>query len=90
MREKIKDNRDYLITTEDLRQWEIDFKRNLEPLIILWTGWAERWPDKEKYLGTSSNDIQLLRFPGKSSFPSCAISLSCLFFLLFRSFEVYS
>ena len=68
MREKIKDDQHYLITTEDLLQWEIEFNRNLEPLIILWTGWAERWPDKEKYLGTSSNDIKLLRFPGMSSF----------------------
>lgn len=65
LREKVQDNVDYLITVEDLRQWEVDFDRNLESLIILWTGWAERWTSKEKYLGTATDDITLLRFPGK-------------------------
>ena len=64
LRDKVRDNADYLITTEDLRQWETDFNRNLEALIILWTGWAERWPSKEKYLGTATDDITSLRFPG--------------------------
>lgn len=65
LRHVVKDDADYQITAEDLIQWESINGKQLEPLIILWTGWGSRWPDRETYLGTTSlNDISVLRFPG--------------------------
>lgn len=46
--------------------WESTHQKELGPLVLLWTGWAERWPDREKYLGTAGNDVKKLHFPGKA------------------------
>lgn len=73
LRETVIENADYEITKEDLILWEARNKKQLESLVILWTGWASNWPSKLKYLGTNSNDISLLHFPGK--FISLTISL---------------
>lgn len=67
LRHVVKDDADYQITAEDLIQWESINGKQLDPLIILWTGWGSRWPDRETYLGsTSLNDFTVLRFPGLS------------------------
>jgi len=64
LRAKVKDNVDYEITAKDLQQWEFEQGTRLRPLVILWTGWASHWPNKERYLGTSTNDTSLCHFPG--------------------------
>ncbi len=64
LRDKVKDNADYEITENDLTEWEGVNKKKLDPLIILWTGWGSRWPDKLRYLGTESEDASQLHFPG--------------------------
>ena len=65
LRDKVKDNADYEITENDLIRWEKVNQRKLDPLIILWTGWASRWPDRLRYMGTSvEDDPSLHHFPG--------------------------
>jgi len=65
LRDKVKDNADYQITENDLIEWEKVNKKKLDPLIILWTGWASRWPDRLRYLGSDSEyDASHNRFPG--------------------------
>lgn len=85
LRKTVKDNADYLISTDDLVQWEKDHGRKLDPLILLWTGWGSRWPDRESYLGSSSlNDTSHLRFPGEKHIKlhNGMGSDNCCFFLL--------
>jgi len=67
LRDKVKDNADYQITENDLMEWEKVNKKKLDPLIILWTGWASRRPDRLRYFGTESeNDRTLNRYPGNT------------------------
>ena len=65
LRHTVKDAADYAVSVNDLQKWEEDSGKKLGPVILLWTGWASRWPDKMIYLGTDTNDTSLLHFPGK-------------------------
>jgi Putative cyclase len=45
-------DRDYRLTLQDLRAWEE--KHGAVPaggIVLLRTGWGERWPDRKRYLG---------------------------------------
>jgi len=64
LRDKVQGNSDYQITIKDLLEWELSANQNLSHFAIFWTGWSSRWPDKESYLGTSTNNTSLLHFPG--------------------------
>jgi len=64
LRQTVKGDADYLITSDDLKKWEADTGNVLSPLIILWTGWASRWNNRTSYFGTNSSDTTQLRFPG--------------------------
>jgi len=64
LRQTVKDDADYLITSDDIKKWEEDTGKVLNPLIILWTGWASRWNNRTSYLGTDTRDTSQLRFPG--------------------------
>lgn len=61
---------DYLVTTEDLEGWEAT--HGLLPdggILLLRTGWAERWSDRTAYLGTDRvgpDAVPELHFPGLS------------------------
>ena len=61
-------NRDYLITVEDLRRWEAAQKASLaKKIVLLRTGFAEHWPDRAAYLGTTATGrvgVRQLHFPG--------------------------
>ncbi|MEQ8847558.1 cyclase family protein [Botrimarina sp.] len=61
-------DRDYQVTVEDLLAWERENDASLEgKIVLLRTGYASHWPDREKYLGTSQTGraaVDLLRFPG--------------------------
>jgi kynurenine formamidase len=65
---KCTDQPDYQINVGDLRAWEEKHGRELKDVIvILRTGWGARWPDREKYLGTSERGregVAKLHFPG--------------------------
>lgn len=61
---------DYEITPGDLFAWEERTGRRLvDVIVLLRTGWAERWPDRLRYLGTENRGPQAvaeLHFPGLS------------------------
>ncbi len=59
---------DYLIGVDDLEAWESTHGHIPdESILLLKTGWGERWPDRETYLGTSltgEEAVPELHFPG--------------------------
>ncbi|HMO84377.1 MAG TPA: cyclase family protein [Lacipirellulaceae bacterium] len=61
-------DRDYLVTVEDLRRWEEDQGASLDDkIVLLRTGFADRWPDRASYLGTAATGreaVSQLHFPG--------------------------
>lgn len=59
---------DYRLSVADLAAWEQQYGRIPEgAIVIMWSGWGERWPDKKRYLGTDApGDVANLHFPGFS------------------------
>ena len=61
-------NPDYLITADDIRNWEAENGRIPEWGIVLFnTGFGAKWPDKKAYLGTNQRGpdaVKDLHFPG--------------------------
>jgi kynurenine formamidase len=61
---------DYLISVDDLQAWESRHGRLPDGVILLLrTGWGERWPDPLRYLGTELRGpeaVPELHFPGLS------------------------
>lgn len=59
---------DYLVTIDDFKQWEKATGASLaEKIVLLKTGYAEHWPDRQKYLGTAEmgpTAVAKLHFPG--------------------------
>ncbi|GMR12953.1 MAG: cyclase family protein [Gemmatimonadota bacterium] len=59
---------DYLVTVEDLEAFESEHGRIPDGAILLVrTGWGDRWPDREAYLGTRTTGpeaVPELHFPG--------------------------
>jgi kynurenine formamidase len=59
---------DYQVTVEDFQAWELFGGTSLEDQIVLiYTGFGSRWPDREKYLGTAEQGkaaVAKLHFPG--------------------------
>ncbi len=62
---------DYLVSREDLLQWEAAHGRMPDSSIVLiHTGWGQFWPDRARYLGTTRvgpEAIPELHFPGIDS-----------------------
>jgi kynurenine formamidase len=65
---KAANDRDYLITIDDIKNWESANGKLPEWSIILFqTGYGSKWPDKKSYLGTDqkgSDAVKDLHFPG--------------------------
>ena len=65
---KAAGNPDYLITADDIRNWEAEHGRIPEWTIILfYTGFGKKWPNKKEYLGTDQRGpdaVKDLHFPG--------------------------
>lgn len=61
---------DYLISVEDLQNWEKQNGRIPDrSIVLLQTGFGQYYPDKKKYLGTDERGpeaVQKLHFPGLS------------------------
>lgn len=59
---------DYRLSVADIVAWERQYGRIPEgAIVIMWSGWGERWPDKKRYLGTDkAGDVANLHFPGFS------------------------
>lgn len=71
VREKCKENRDYLLQVEDIQDWESTFKTIPDNAwVIMYTGiGTEYYPDKKRVLGTDKigeEAIPELSFPGFS------------------------
>jgi kynurenine formamidase len=66
----VGENKDYLITVEDLTNWEKENGQIPDKVILLLqTGFGKFYPDLEKYLGTSKRGdeaVKELNFPGLS------------------------
>jgi kynurenine formamidase len=68
---KASGNPDYLISIEDIRDWEKEHKKDVPEgsIVLLQTGFSQFYPDKKKYLGTTERGehaIRELHFPGLS------------------------
>jgi kynurenine formamidase len=63
-------NPDYQVTIDDLMDWETANKQQLvERIVLLRTGWSQRWPNRLTYLGTDirgPSAVKHLHFPGLS------------------------
>jgi kynurenine formamidase len=61
-------NADYLVTRADIESWERTHGRIPDDVILLLrTGFSQRWPDAARYLGTAERGagaVALLHFPG--------------------------
>jgi len=59
---------DYRVAVADLEAWEKQHGRIPQGAIVLmFSGWGARWPDKKTYLGTDKpGDVANLHFPGFS------------------------
>jgi kynurenine formamidase len=59
---------DYQIGVDDVQAWEAANGQTVDGMIVLLrTGFAERWPDAERYLGTAergADAVAKLHFPG--------------------------
>ena len=59
---------DYQVTVADLETFEAAHGQIAPGTLVLFrTGWGSRWPDRERYLGTSATGpdaVALLHFPG--------------------------
>jgi len=59
---------DYLVTAEDLQQWERAHGQiPANAILLIRTGFSKRWPDAVKYLGTAERGAEgatKLHFPG--------------------------
>lgn len=64
----VETNRDYRLTQHDLENWEARHG-TIPPgaVVLMYTGWGKRWPDRERYLGSDTpSDPKTLHFPGFS------------------------
>lgn len=69
VRRQCRSNPDYEVTVQDLLDWEANHGP-ISPgeLVLIWSGWGERWPDAKRYLGTETpQDSRSLHFPGLSA-----------------------
>jgi len=69
--EKALKDRDYLISVEDLKNWESSQSMQIPDgsIVLLQTGYSKFYPDKKTYLGTDERGpeaVKLLHFPGLS------------------------
>jgi kynurenine formamidase len=65
---KVANHRDYGITKEDIRSFELK-NRPLQDndIVLFYTGWGKYWGNKKEYLGTDKfDDVDHLHFPGLS------------------------
>ena len=68
LREKAARDPDALLARDDLARFES--RHGPIPtaaIVLVHTGWADRWPDRARYLGTAGSDATRLHFPGVSA-----------------------
>lgn len=61
--EKVKANADYQLSKEDVLAWEATYGQIPSgSVVLLYTGWAERWGDEKAYQNMDENGV--MHFPG--------------------------
>lgn len=66
VRDKVRQNPDYLLVADDVQNWErINGPMPQGAVIMLLTGWGDRFGDPEKYRNPDSNGV--MHFPGYSA-----------------------
>ena len=61
--EKVKANADYQLSKEDVLAWESEHGQIPSgSVVLLYTGWAERWGDEKAYQNMDENGV--MHFPG--------------------------
>lgn len=62
-------DRDHAVTAEEIRAFEAAHGPIPKgAVVVAWTGWGERWPDRRRYLGDDApGDASHLHFPGFSA-----------------------
>lgn len=65
---KVKNNRDYTISVEDIKAFEQQHgPLTNQNIVLFYTGWGQYWHNKLLYLGTNKfGDVKNLHFPGLS------------------------
>ncbi len=68
LRAQCRVDADYTMSVKDILAWETRFGRIPDHAIVfMYSGWASRWPDATRYLGTADlDDPRSLHFPGFS------------------------
>lgn len=71
VRDSANANPDYVVSVADVERWEAAHGSMPQGVIVLLrTGWASRWPDRARYLGTTLTGpagVAQLHFPGLDS-----------------------
>jgi kynurenine formamidase len=72
-----RENADYRLSVEDIQAWEARNGRiDKGCIVLLNTGYARHWPDRQKYLGTAERGpdaVRKLHFPGYSKESAIAL-----------------
>jgi kynurenine formamidase len=68
VRSAVEGNADYRLSMDDLEAWEARHGPiDQGAVVLMLTGWGTRWPDRMRYLGSSTpSDPKTLHFPGFS------------------------
>jgi kynurenine formamidase len=68
VRSSVAQDQDYRLSRTDLERWESRHGPiQLGAVVLMLTGWGQRWPDKVRYLGSATpSDPKTLHFPGFS------------------------
>ena len=63
------------LTVADLQNWEKTHGRiPNDSILLVLTGWGKYWPNYKEYMGTSTRNTSLYRFPGKILTSAVAIN----------------
>nr|XP_006822658.1 PREDICTED: uncharacterized protein LOC100370028 [Saccoglossus kowalevskii] len=65
IKSKADEDPDAQLTVPDLEAWEEENGAIPDDVILMvYSGWGSRWPDKIRFLGTDTTNTTLLHFPG--------------------------
>lgn len=79
---KASNDRDAQLTVADLQKWEMKHGRiPNDSILLVLTGWGKFWPNYEKYMGTSTKNTSLYRFPGKIFIRALTLVYNMFYFI---------
>lgn len=62
---EVNNNHDYALQVADIKKWEVQHGMiPVHSVVVMNTGWAQRWPDLKSFLNEDANGIK--HFPGFS------------------------